>query len=62
MTDNNNFGCSVVALVIFWLFAGIFFVIAKSTDSVLLETWCIVLGIVAIAMGVSAIIEWLKNN
>lgn len=65
MSDNNNFGCSVVALVIFWLFAGIFFVIAKSTDSVLLGTWRIVFGVVAIAMGVSALIDWLiliRNN
>lgn len=62
MKDNNNSGCSIGALVLFWLFAGVFFVIAKFTNSVLLETWCIVLGIVAIVMGVSAIIEGFMNN
>lgn len=62
MNNNDNLGCSIGGLVFFWLFAGIFFVIAKVTDSVLLETLCIVFGIVVIGMGVSVVIEWLKNN
>lgn len=62
MTNNDDFGYSIVIMILFWLFAGIFFVIAKVTDSVLLETLCIVFGIVVIGMGVSVVIEWLKNN
>lgn len=62
MEDNSNFGFSIVALVIFWLLAGILFVIAHFTDNVVLETLCNVLGIVAIIMGVSSIFEEIMNN
>ena len=62
MNNNDNLGCSIGGLVFFWLCAGICFVLAKVTDSVLLETLCIVFGIVVIGMGVSFVIEWMKNN
>lgn len=62
MNNNADFGCSIGVMISLWLFAGISFVIAKATDSVLLETLCIVFGIVVIGMGVSVVIEWLRNN
>ncbi len=60
MEDSSNFGCIIG--VLFWLISGMLFLIAHFTDSIVLETLCVVFGIFVIIMGVSIIFEEIMNN